>query len=295
MLQSIAAAWRDQNANHIICCLEGHSWRKGFYPRYKAHREVARQATTVKEQQEMRAFLDGYATLVTFLEQKTNVSMLQHDQLEADDLIAGWIQNHLDDHHTIVSSDSDYHQLLADNVNQYNGVASELHTITGIYDKKGKLVIDKKTKLPKKVPNPKFILFEKLVRGDPGDNVFAAYPGARIKGSKNKIGITEAFEDRDNKGFNFNNFMLQRWVDHEGNEHKVIDDFYRNEILIDLTKQPIEIRKIIDDTVLSVRSKSNPMIGAQFLKFCGTHNLTKLSEQATTYATILGSPYLGNR
>ena len=33
------------------------------------------------------------------------------------------------------------------------------------------------------------------------------------KGTKNKVGLIEAFEDRKNKGFNWNNMMLQRWVD----------------------------------------------------------------------------------
>jgi hypothetical protein len=65
-------------------------------------------------------------------------------ELEADDLISGWIWNHPDDHHVIVSSDTDFYQLLAPNVQQYNGVADELHTLEGIFDKKGKLVIDKK-------------------------------------------------------------------------------------------------------------------------------------------------------
>ena len=37
--------------------------------------------------------------------------------------------------------------------------------------------------------------------------------------------------------------MLQRWVDHEEQEHRVKDDFERNSILIDLTKQPDEVKE----------------------------------------------------
>ena len=187
-LQSINAAWRDQKADHLVLCLEGRSWRKDFYKPYKANRDVIRAAATVKEQEESKAFMQGYADLVTFLVEKTNATTLQHPQLEADDLIAGWTQAHPGDHHTIISSDSDYHQLLAENVNQYNGVAQELHTLEGIFDKKGKRVLDKKTKLPKEIPDPKFILFEKIARGDPTDNIFSAYPGVRSKGTKNKNG-----------------------------------------------------------------------------------------------------------
>jgi hypothetical protein len=43
------------------------------------------------------------------------------------------------------------------------------------------------------------------MRGDPTDNVFSAYPGVRTKGSKNKVGLMEAYEDRNSKGFNWNN------------------------------------------------------------------------------------------
>ena len=63
-----------------------------------------------------------------------------------------------------------------------------------------------------------------------------------LKVAKNKTGIREAFEDRNTGGFNWNNFMLQRWVDHEEQEHRVRDDFERNKILIDLTLQPDEIK-----------------------------------------------------
>lgn len=292
-LQSIAAAWRDQKATHSVWCLEGRSWRRDYYAPYKADREVKRLASTVKEQEESKAFLEGYTDLIEFLDKKTNVTLLHHSQLEADDLIAGWIQEHTEDHHTIISSDTDYYQLLSENVNQYNGVSQELHTITGIFDKKGKPVIDKKTKEPKKIPDPKFILFEKCMRGDPTDNIFSAYPGVRTKGSKNKIGLEEAFADRENKGFNWNNLMLQRWAHHDGTEHRVLDDYNRNVTLVDLSAQPPEIRECIDEAINEQAVvKNNPMVGAQFLKFCGKYNLVKISEQVATYSALLSAPYL---
>jgi hypothetical protein len=42
-----------------------------------------------------------------------------------------------------------------------------------------------------------------------------------LKAVSKKVGLTEAFEDRNSKGFNWNNLMLQRWTDHEGKEHRV--------------------------------------------------------------------------
>lgn len=291
-LSSVNKAWRDQKADHVVFCLEGRSWRKDFYEPYKKNRAVARAALTESEAEEDRLFWEAFDDLKIFLGDKTNCTVLQHGNLEADDLIAGWIQSHPADHHTIVSSDTDFYQLLAPNVNQYNGIADELHTLQGILDKRGKLVIDKKTKEPKKIPDPSWILFEKCMRGDASDNVFSAYPGVRTKGSKNKVGLLEAYEDRDKKGFNWNNLMLQRWTDHNGAEHRVLDDYLRNVQLVDLTAQPDEVKAQIAETIATgAVKKTRPMVGAQFLKLCGKYELTKLSVHAAQYSDFLSAEY----
>jgi len=291
-LSSVNKAWREQKADHVIFCLEGRSWRKDYYEPYKKNRAVARAALTESEAEEDALFWEAFDNLKSFLSEKTNCTVLQHSELEADDLVAGWILSHPNDHHTIVSSDTDFHQLLASNVNQYNGVADELHTLEGILDKKGKLVIDKKTKEPKLIPDPKWILFEKCMRGDPTDNIFSAYPGVRTKGTKNKVGLMEAFADKDKKGFDWNNLMLQRWTDHNGVEHRVLDDYERNRVLVDLCAQPEDIKAKITETIAAGSVKLNrPMIGAQFLKFCGKYELNKLSDHATQFSEFLSAEY----
>jgi 5'-3' exonuclease len=212
--------------------------------------------------------------------------------LEADDLVAGWIQAHPRDSHVIVSSDTDFYQLLAPNVVQYNGITDELHTLQGILDKKGKLVIDKKTKEPKRIPDPKWILFEKCMRGDPTDNVFSAYPGVRTKGTKNKVGLQEAFEDRDSKGFAWNNLMLQRWTDHNGVEHRVLDDYHRNVTIVDLTAQPDTVKANIANTIAENSVPKNiAQIGTKFLKFCGKYELKRISDNIQNFVDFLSAPY----
>ena len=291
-MASVNKCWRDQKADHVIFCLEGRSWRKDFYEPYKKNRAVARAALTEREAEEDRLFWEAFDNLKDFLGNKTNCTVLQHGNLEADDLIAGWIQAHPDDHHTIVSSDTDFVQLIAENVNQYNGIADELITSQGIFDKKGAPVKDKKTKENKKVPDPKWLLFEKCMRGDPSDNVFSAYPGVRTVGSKNKVGLKEAYEDKDSKGFAWNNLMLQRWTDHNEVEHRVLDDYNRNVQLVDLTAQPDFVKVQIAETIAAGSVPlSRPMVGAQFLKFCGKYDLVKMSEQADSFVRFLEAPY----
>jgi 5'-3' exonuclease len=291
-LASIHKAWRDQKADHVVICLEGRSWRKDFYEPYKKNRAVARAALTDAEIEEDTLFWQAFDDLKEFFIEKSNCTVLQNGQLEADDLVAGWIQSHPGDNHTIVSSDTDFYQLLADNVKQYNGIADELHTLKGILDKNGKLVKDKKTGEPKIIPDPKWILFEKCMRGDSSDNVFSAYPGVRTKGTKNKVGLQEAFDDMDRKGFAWNNLMLQRWVDHNGQEHRVLDDYERNVRLVDLTAQPDHVKVIIAECIANNSvPKDIPQVGVKFMKFCGKHDLVKIGEQAQSYSEFLNAPY----
>ena len=293
VLGSIRKAWRDFSGDHVIVALEGRSWRKDHYAPYKRQRSEARAAQSTSEMEEDRIFWETYDDFKSFITEKTNCTVLHHPQLEADDLIAGWIQSHPDDTHIIVSTDGDFAQLIAPNVKQYNGVSETTITHEGYFDAKGKRVIDNKTKEPKPAPDPKWMLFEKCMRGDTSDNIFSAYPGVREKGTKNKIGLREAFADRDAKGWAWNNLMLQRWLDHEEKEHRVLDDYTRNVLLCDLTAQPKEIRELIDSTIKEAvtAEKNVGQVGIRLLKFCASYDLPRISDQAQSYADPLNARY----
>ena len=294
VLGSVRKAWKDFDGNHVVFFLEGRSWRKDYYLPYKRQRSDARAAQGPKEQEEDRVFWETFDQFKDFIVSKTNCTVLQHPQLEADDLIAGFIQTHPDDNHVIISTDGDFAQLIAPNVRQYNGVSQVTTTHEGYFDEKGNRVVDKKTNLEKPAPNPEWLLFEKCMRGDTSDNIFSAYPGVRVKGTKNKIGLQEAFADRANKGYNWNNMMLQRWTDHEGVEHRVLDDFNRNVLLCDLNAQPDDIKLLIKETidVATAANKDIPQVGIRLLKFCGQYDLQKISEQSQSYSEPLNARYI---
>ena len=294
VLGSVRKAWRDFKGDHVVFCLEGRSWRKDHYAPYKRQRTEARAAQSPREAEEDRVFWETFDQFKEFITDKTNCTVLHNQQLEADDLIAGWIQSHPKDTHVIISTDGDFAQLIASNVKQYNGVSQVTTTHEGYFDEKGKPVKDKKTKEVKPAPNPEWLLFEKCMRGDTSDNIFSAYPGVRVKGTKNKVGLTEAFEDRANKGWAWNNLMLQRWTDHEGVEHRVLDDYTRNKLLCDLTEQPEEIRKIINETIntATTAEKNIPQVGIRLMKFCAAYDLQKINEQVQSYADPLNARYI---
>jgi 5'-3' exonuclease len=293
-LASVNQMVRKFNIDHVVFCLEGRSWRKDFYKPYKANRSVDPKTLTETQIEEDKMFWETYEQFVTFLREKTNSSVLRCPTAEADDLIARFIRLHPDDNHFIISSDTDFVQLINENVHQYNGVAGQLIKLDGYYDDRDRPVKDKKTKELKLLEDPEYLLFKKCIRGDATDNVFSAYPGVREKGTKNSVGIREAYDDRNKQGFHWNNLMLQKWTDHDGIEHRVRDDYERNRTLIDLNAQPEEIKEAVDAIIRNdVRLTTTPQVGIHLMKFCGKYELTKISEQIDTYAKWLNSPYKG--
>jgi len=285
MMNSIKKAWQDFDGTHVVFCLEGRSWRKDHYAPYKRNRKVLADAMTEKEKEENEVFWEVYDDFIDFVKTKSNCTVLRNPRTEADDLIARWIDKHPENDHVIISTDKDLNQLVKENVKQYNGVNETIMTNEGWFDTKGNPVIDKKTKAPKGAPDIDWIIFEKSMRGDPSDNIFSAYPGVRTKGTKNKIGLTEAFADRNDKGYTWNNLMLTKWVDHDGKEHRVIDDYERNRLLVDLHAQPEAIIEELDQTIQQAKAenKSIDQVGIRFMRFCGKYDLNRISEQAQLY------------
>ena len=291
-LNAINKCYKQFNADHVVFALEGRSWRKDFYTPYKKNRSDKRAALTPKEVEEDTAFFEAYDDFLKFMTERTNCSTIKCDIAEADDVIERFIAKHPDDEHVIVSSDTDFVQLLTPTVHQYNGITKETIRLNGVFDDSGKPVLDKKTKEHKVPADPQYQLFKKCMRGDATDNVFSAYPGVREKGTKNKTGLLEAYADKETRGFAWNNLMLQRWTDHNGEEHRVLDDYERNVTLVDLTAQPTEIRDYVDDIIAEhAVAKNKSMVGAHFMKFCGKWDMQRIADNATQFAELLQKNY----
>ena len=293
-LNAINKCYKQFNADHVVFALEGRSWRKDFYTPYKKNRSDKRAALTPKEAEEDAVFFEAYDDFLKFMSERTNCSTIKCDIAEADDIIARFIAKHPDDEHVIVSSDTDFVQLLTPSVHQYNGITKETIRIDGVFDDAGKPVLDKKTGEHKVPADPKYQLFKKCMRGDPTDNVFSAFPGVREKGSSKKVGLVEAYADKDTKGFAWNNMMLQRWTDHNGDEHRVLDDYNRNVVLCDLTAQPAEIREIINNTIAEVEPKDITQVGMRLMKFCAKWDMQRVADHAQSFAEPLQAKYPKN-
>jgi len=286
MFNSVKKANNMFNGDHVVFCLEGRSWRKDVYEPYKKNRKVVLDKRSPREQEEDQYWWEAYDDFLDFLQEQTNSSAIRSSVAEADDVIALWIEAHKDSKNIIVSTDSDFYQLISPTVSLYNGMTNQIVTANGFYDEKDNPVIDKKTNQPKGAPDPEWLLFEKCIRGDSSDNVFTAFPKVR------KTKIKEAFDDRHNQGFVWNNFMLSKWTDHNGNDMVVKDCYERNKQLVDLSQQPDEVRtNILTEIVRAQNSKAIEQVGVRFMKFCNKYSLEKLAQNPTEHAQYLNKAY----
>ena len=293
LFNSVKKAWTMFDSDAVIFTTEGKSWRKKVSSEYKRNRDLKKLEMTENEKEEFEVLFEGLNSFIEFLDTKTNATVLNAPNSEADDLIAIWIQQHPSDNHVIISTDTDFYQLLSDNVKMYNGVTEETHTIEGVFDAKGFPARNSKG-IEKPIPDPEWLLFEKCIRGDKSDNIMSAYPGARVKGTKNKIGMIDAYADRHDMGFNWNSFMLHKWTDKDDNEVVVRDKYEANKILIDLTLQPDEIKQeCIESIERAANADKVNNVGIHFMKFCGLWDLQRIASSPTSYTPYLNAPYTG--
>ena len=278
ILHSIKLAGKKFNTDHVVIACDGRSWRKEFDKDYKANRAAKQAEQTPKEREDNNLFFAAFDEFKTYLKEKTNCTVLHHMKCEADDFVAAFIQSHPDDHHILVSGDTDFYQLLAPNVTIFDGLNKKTITLESVIDEKNKVVLDKKTKLPLKI-DPEYSLFLKIIRGDGSDNVFSAFPGVR------ETKLIKAYADRHTQGYEWCNLMSSRWKHHSGVEYVVRDRYAHNQILIDLTKQPDNIKQIMAENIAEAydMKKSIPGrdLGFSFMKLCSKYNLEQLGKNPT--------------
>jgi 5'-3' exonuclease len=306
ILYSMRKEWNTFGGTHCLFYMEGHSWRKKVYPAYKANRVVAQQARTEREQEDREILQGAFDDLVDFIDTYTNITVLRNPHAEADDMIAIFIESHPDDKHVLISSDSDFYQLLRHgNLTIYDPVKNIKITQDGIRNDKDELLaftVDGTAKIKVGKPDPTFVvapdwyeyaLFLKCVRGDKTDNIFSAYPGVREKGTKNSVGVLEAYNDKV-KGYAWNNFMNQKWVNENAKECIVKEEFEMNKLLINLSEIPSDIKTECLTIIAETTGRKNVPavdIGVRFMKFAGRWALTKIGNNSAQFMPMLKSKY----
>lgn len=298
-LNAMLKAWNMFECNHVVVALEGgKSWRKKALPSYKGHRKLKLLERSQREVEDDEIFFEYSEGFIKLLSERTNVTVLHAEGAEADDMIARWIQLHPEDQHVLISNDTDFYQLLAPNVTIYRPQQREIVDLTSIINSEtDEVIIDKKTNNPKKPPEPKWELFKKICKGDGSDNILPAVP-PRTRETK----IRAAYEDQKGKGYDFNNLMLEEFenplYDSEDKNSKqymrVLDRFYENQKLIDLTMQPEDVTERMNESIIAaVEADAIPAskIGFSFMRFCNDYQLVRIGEQMQKFTPMLTATY----
>lgn len=297
IFSTMSSAAERFRTDHTVVAFDSYSWRRELYPEYKAQRRT-RPVTPSEEQADaiLRSAIDD---LKEFLIERTNVTVLHQYMVEADDFIARWVQVHDREefHHTIVSTDKDFRQLVRAGVDLFMPLNQTLVRDNGIFFQDGKpsgkntrrefiygdswkVKVDAEGN-PERF-DPKWDLFEKCIRGDPSDNIPSAWPRVR------KAAMIKAFYAED--PVEWNNFIHSTWG--PDGENSVNQRYEFNRSLIDLSAQPEVIKEIMDKAILdSVDRPRRSQVGTHFQRFCGKYGMNQLLTRAARISKVLSAGY----
>jgi hypothetical protein len=258
--------YRKFRPEKMVFVFDRSSWRKKYTKSeaclskklYKGNRHVN---MTPREQQKFQQFMEHIKEFEQLLRQYTSCICLARDLLEADDLIAGFVEKHHDQGEIVVlSTDSDLIQLLRFD----NTIVHDPST-------------DKDRTLEQWGGDVNLFVFEKCLRGDLTDNVQSAYP--RVRSTK----IKQAYEDQYTQA----NLMNETWTNQLGVKYRVGDLFEENQLLMDLTKQPDNIRQKIFDTIELAKTNVGHFSHFHFLKHCGKYQLKNVANKVNDFVHML--------
>jgi len=298
------------NPDHFVIVSDSKSWRNDFYKFYKNKRRDLRLKRSPSEIEEDEKFFNTHEDILNFFDEKTNLTVLKKIPFESDDLISFWIKKHMNDNHIIVSTDSDFYQLLRyENVKIFDGVKNLILTKNKIVDLKNKeknIIIKSDGKISlkneknsskninkeknKELPDDwyEWCSFLKIIRGDIGDGITGCC--SRIRTNL----LKKIYEDKKTNGFNWINFLEQETYDIITEKNVKIKELYnRNKILIDLNSQPENIKKAGYEYIeeKTKNSKKIKDIGFNFLKFCKKYDLERIKENIVYFGNLLSKSY----
>lgn len=265
-LNTLRSFYRKVKPDQIALAFEGgDNWRKAYTRSEACVSKRLYKGNRVKDDS-MIAFFELIKSFEQLVRNHTSLVCLSHPRLEGDDVIAGYAQKFsaVGDEVVILSGDKDFLQLLK------HPRVSLLNP-----DKLG----DVRT-----VENADFFMFEKALRGDAGDNVISAYP--RVRSTR----IEKAYANEYERTNMFNEtWEFREPADGSSRTFRVGDLFEENMLLMNLEKQPEDIRALINETVDREVVQHGKFDLFYFQRFCGKYGLKKISEDATSFIDMFSS------
>lgn len=278
----------------LVLALEGKSWRKEFYPEYKAHR-VKKKTESDVNWDEIYPIIDD---LSSSLKEHFGVKAIKVYRAEGDDVIAALIKNS-SEKSLIVSSDKDFKQLCVyRHANLYDPIKKkmvEFESNEEVENELFKHIIkgDETDNIPSVVSKekftPEFISF--LQQND----VFVTSPGEFFKLDISqhlidKYDVFEKYISGKQKGENketkaifkktaitSNKLKEIEQEIKEGNNQWLLEQYNFNKKLIDLSEIPEDVEKSILNEFDNLKSiEANPM---EMVNFCAKYRLMSLVKE----------------
>lgn len=208
--------YREEYGQMVICADGMNTWRKDYYPYYKAKRKKNREESS----QDWNEIFRILHTVRDEIKENLPYKVIHMEGVEADDIIASLVLQSqefgMNEPMMIVSSDKDFIQLQKfNNVKQFSPIQK-------------KMVKD---------DNPRTYLFNHIMKGDTGDGI------------PNVLSDDDTFVS-DKKQTPLRKTRIAEWLENSDNLRDFMDDvtyrnYQRNKRLIDLTEVPETIQQNI--------------------------------------------------
>ena len=229
----------------MVICVDSLSWRKSYFPQYKANRKSGRDASTLDWDDIFRIINQ----LVEDLRDNFPYKVVKVDGAEADDIIGTLVLNTQEfgqyEPVMIISSDKDFAQLQKyNNVKQWSPIQK-------------KAVVEK---------NPRKYLFEHIMRGDKGDGVpNVLSPDNALVDNLRQSPITQK--------------KLDLWLENSDNLESIMDsetyrNYMRNKKMVDLHEIPSDLQTAI----INMYDSAKPAMKMKVLNYLIKHRCKQLIE-----------------
>jgi 5'-3' exonuclease len=226
--------------NIIIACDNKKYWRREIFPYYKANRKKSRESSG----HDWNSIFDCLNKIRDELREHSPYKVIEVDTAEADDIIAVLsIKHSANEKVMILSSDKDFAQLQKyPNVEQYSPILKKFI----------------------KEPLPSAQLKQLVIRGDKSDGIpnILSKDDTFVEGVRQKP-ITEA--------------KIINWMNQKPEEfctEEMLRNYNRNEMLIDLTRIPENLKQSIIDTYESSKGRTRQ----EFMNYMVANRLKNLIE-----------------
>lgn len=247
------------------------NWRKAYTKSDACISQRIYKANRVKDD----SLIPFYTLMEDFeglVRAHTSIICLQHPKCEGDDMFTAYAERFCGEGDEVfgLSGDKDYIQLL--DLPNFTLLNPDKLGGDRSLDKKGNLI------------DAKFFMFEKAFRGDTGDNVMSAYP--RLRSTKIEKAYTSEYD--------LTNLLNETWtfVEPSTGEERIMrvgDLFEENQLLMNLRRQPDEIRALMAQAVQDGIDNAGKFSLFHFAKFCGKHQLKKIGDDSASFAPMFSN------